>query len=88
MKYNLLFVDNVLLLVIKHCNALTQPCTYMVSNISRNYWNYEHCVFSKSRKIPENFGKIPGNPGNSPENPAGKFGVFSYFQAVIAYKRL
>jgi len=35
----------------------------------------------KSRKIPE-------IPGKSPENPAGKFGVFSYFQAVIAYKRL
>jgi len=45
----------------------------------------------KSGKISENPGKfreIPEIPGNSPENPAGKFGVFSDFQAVIAYKRL
>jgi len=48
-------------------------------------------VFSEIRKIQEISGKfreIPENPGNSPENPAGKFGVFSYFQAVIVYKRL
>ena len=51
-------------------------------------WTYR---FPGIREIPENPGKfreIPEIPGNSPENPAGKFGVFSYFQAVIAYKRL
>ena len=48
-------------------------------------------IFGDLRKIPENFGKsrkFPEILGNSPENPAGKFGVFSDFQAVIAYKRL
>jgi len=47
--------------------------------------------FRKFLEIPGKFRKsreIPEIPGKSPENLAGKFGVFSYFQAVIAYKRL
>ena len=56
-------------------------------------WSPEFLEMSQIREItfsrnPGKFRKFPENPGNSPENTAGKFGVFSYFQAVIAYKRL
>ena len=75
----------ILWLKTKYTRYVHYVCGYIGITVFPEITQIVKIVFFRN---PGKFREIPEIPGKSPENPAGKFGVFSYFQAVIAYKRL